>query len=378
MQILYSLNRFILISCLWISNSLISGCSTTISLPEQLTLPPPREEIALTQPDPLAVFESTNADDSRDYLLGTGDEISVDVWGYPELSGTHTVGPDGNITLPIVGDFSVAYASRQQAASHITTALKKYYVDLKTTVKVNHYFSNRILVLGRVKKPGEIRFEMTTPTILEAISLAGGFVEPTGLENGQSLPFTRCAIFRGRTQVAWIELEPLLKGKDLSLNLKLQRNDILYVPDVEERLIYVLGEVKNPGALRLTPNMSFIEALAKAGGPTIDAAPNRINIIRPADGINQELALDALITPNQRLNIALKENDIIYVPTNTIAKINYAIKFLTPFSTILGIYADIESIRADKQRRVLDQQQERIDSERAALENEKAANEGFE
>jgi len=378
MQISPLFSHILLITCVWVSSNLISGCSTTVSLPEQFTLPLPREEITLTPPDPLATFKATNADDNRDYLLGTGDEISVDVWGYPELSGTHTVGPDGNITLPMIGNYNIAYLSRQQAAKQITVALKKYYVDLKTTVKVNHYYSNRVLVLGRVKKPGEIRFEMTAPTVLEAISLAGGFVEPTGLENGQSLPFTRCAIFRGRSQVAWIELEPLLKGKDLSLNLMLQRNDILYVPDVEERLIYVLGEVKNPGALRLTPNMSFIEALAKAGGPTIDAAPNRINIIRPNEGINQELALDEIITPNQRLNIALQENDIIYVPTNTIAKINYAIKFLTPFSTILGIYADIESIRADKQRRVLDQQQERLDAERTDLENEKAANQGLE
>lgn len=378
MQISPVFNRLVLMSCLWMSSNLLVSCSTNISLPEQFTLPQPREETVLTPPDPLANFATANQDDSPNYLLGTGDDINVDVWGYPELSGTHIVGPDGNITLPLVGNFTVAHLSRQQAADHITTAFKKYYVELKTTVRINNYASNRVLVLGRVKKPGEVRFGMTAPSVLEAISLAGGFVEPIGLENGQSLPFTRCAIFRGRDQVVWIELEPLLKGKDLSLNLNLQRNDILYVPDVEERLIYVLGEVKSPGALRLTPNMSFIEALAKAGGPTIDAAPNRINIIRPSEGINQELALDALITPNQQLNIALQENDIIYVPTNTIAKINYAIKFLTPFSTLLGIYADIESIRADKQRRVLDQQQERIDVERAALENEKAANEGFE
>lgn len=351
---------------------LLTSCTpTTVSLPEHFTLPTPRETLKTSLPQALTQFQDTVKDDSN-YYLGSGDQITLEVWGYPELSGQHVIGPDGKITLPLVGPFKLLGLSRKQAAQAISAQLSPYYMDLYITVRVDQYASNRILVLGRVARPGAVQFGMTAPTLLEAIALAGGFAKASGFAGpAQSLPYSRCAVFRGHNQIIWIELEPLFTGQDLSLNLKLKRNDIIYVPDIEERLIYVLGEVHRPGALSFVPHMSFIEALAKAGGPTLDAAPNRINIIRPSEGINEALSLDELITPNEEINVALQEGDIIYVPTNTIAKINYAINILNPFSTILGIYANIESIQADRQRRQLDDLQETLETERAALEAER-------
>ncbi len=371
------LKKFYLPLCLLVG--LMAGCAQTLRLPDNLVRPAAREEIPLTKRGTLKSFQTTVADNEKIYRLGAGDEITIEVWGYPELSGKHVLGPDSRITLPLVGPVRLKELTREKAAQAITAKLTPFYTDLSVAVRVDSYASNRVLVLGRVSQPGEILFGMTQPTLLEAISKAGGFADASGLTGeAQSLPFTHCAVFRGRDQIVWIELEPLLTGKDLSLNLKLQRNDIVYIPDIEEKLVYVLGEVRNPGAFRLTPNMSFLELLAKAGGPTIDAAPGRINMIRPNQGINQPIALNDLIAPNQKVNVALQEGDIIYVPTNTIAKINYAIRFLTPFSTMLGVYADIESIRADSQRRKLDQEKEALEAEKAAIEAEKAANSSLE
>lgn len=365
---------------LWLnlfSALLIAACVPPPPIHPSFELPKPREEVKVTLTEPLTTFEES-ATPSENYLLGAGDEISVEIWGYPELSGRHTVGPDGRITLPLVGTVKVTDLTREQAATTIVQLLTPYYADLTTTVRVDRYASNRILVLGRVAKPGEVNFGMTNPTLLEAISLAGGLDAVKDLEGAESLPFSRCAVFRGRDQLVWIELEPLFTGKDLSLNLRLQRNDIVYIPELEERLVYILGQVHRPGAFRLKPQMSFFELLAKAGGPTEDAAPGRINLIRPEQGINQTISLEQLIAPNQYNNVALKEGDIIYVPTNTIAKINYAIRFLSPFSTMLGIYADIESIRADKESRSLDEQERRLQIEQEQFETEKAQNTGLE
>jgi polysaccharide export outer membrane protein len=362
---------------LWLNILIIASCVPPPPIHPSFELPKPREELKVTLSKPLTTFESAGAQNDT-YFLGAGDEITVGVWGYPELSGQHIIGPDGKITLPLVGTVKVADSSREQASTTITKLLTPYYADLTTTVRVDRYASNRVLVLGRVVRPGEVHFGMTNPTLLEAISLAGGLAEATGLEGAESLPFSRCAVFRGRDQLVWIELEPLFTGRDLSLNLRLQRNDIVYIPELEERLVYVLGQVYRPGAFRLKPQMSFFELLAKAGGPTEDAAPGRINLIRPDQGINQSISLERLITPNQYSNVALQEGDVIYVPTNTIAKINYAVRFLSPFSTMLGIYADIESIRADKESQKLDEQERRLQIEQDNFETEKAQNTGLE
>ncbi len=358
--------------------SFLVACSSHEPLPTEFTLPQTPEPQPLTPDFMLANFsEDTEPSDSL-YHLGAGDTISVQVWDHPELSGSHTVGPDGLITLPITGSFKVAGFSREQAALAVTQQLKPYYVDLNTTVKVDEYASNRVLVLGRVSKPGEIRFGMSAPTLLEAIAMAGGFQPARNLSTSESLPLTRCAVFRGRDQVVWIELEPLLMGKNLSMNLRLRRNDIVYVPDVNEHIVYVLGEVSKPGAYPLTLNMSFLEALARAGGPTERAAEGRIQLIRPSAELNVKIDLDQVLAPDQGKNVALQDGDIIYVPAGIAAKINYALQFLTPVSQILSIYSDVESIRADRERRLLSEEADRLDAERQSLEDQLEDLAGYE
>ncbi len=352
------------------------GCTQNVSIPDKFvrTSNPP-EKIVKTPNDILHTFRTTVVKNDEDYKLGTGDDITIEVWGYNELSGKHIIGPDGKITLPLVGPIKLTNLSREQAATNIANKLSKYYLNLSVAVRINEYISNRVLVLGRVSKPGEVRFNMTTPTLLEAISLAGGFSNASGLPgDAESLSATRCAIFRGQDKIVWIELEPLLTGMDLSLNLPLERNDIIYIPDIKEKLVYVLGEVHRPGAFRLFPQMSMFELVARAGGLTRDANFDKINIIRPSLGTNKPITLGGLMAPEEKLDNILEEGDVIYVPTNAIAKVNYAIQFLNPFTTMLGIYADITSIRADAQRNKLDREEERLKLERVNIENEKAVN----
>jgi polysaccharide export outer membrane protein len=308
--------------------------------------------------------------ETSSYVIGSGDELSVEVWGYPELSGKHVVGPDGVITLPLIGSFEITELTREQASRAIRQKLTDtYYADLSVTIRVDEYASNRILILGRVRNPGAIKFGMTTPTLLEAIALAGGTTTPSKLLlPGETLPFTRCAIFRDRNKIVWLDLEPLLMGHNLNLNLKLKRNDIVYIPELREQLVYVLGAVNKPGAFPLTANTSFLEMLAKAGGPSRDAAPSRINIIRPSEKINTAIDLDDLLNGDSKVNLSLQEDDIIYVPTNMLAKVNYTFGFLNPFSQMLGIYADIESIRANRRLRSIDQENARLQNEKEQLE----------
>ena len=54
------------------------------------------------------------------YVLGSGDLVTVTVWGHPELSGKRVIGPDGEIQFPFVGSFKVAGldADRRAGSSH--------------------------------------------------------------------------------------------------------------------------------------------------------------------------------------------------------------------------------------------------------------------
>lgn len=285
------------------------------------------KEHRLTSAEMVREFE---AGEEESYQIGEGDEITVEIWDRAELSGKHVVGPDGKITLPMSGCLRIAGQTREQAAGAIRAALAPFYTDLTVNVRIERYTSSRIFILGRVSNAGALQFE-SPPTLLEAITRAGSL----GTEKAT---LTRCAIFRGRDRVIWIDLAELLTEGNLALNLRLKRNDLIYIPDADDRLVYVLGEVLKPGALRLTPHMSLMDALAQAGGATPDASATKIHLIRPSCGADRELSFQELLQSNRTLNVSLEEGDILYVPSRKLAHFSYWMQKISPFSSfaVLG------------------------------------------
>ena len=249
--------------------------------------------------------------------LGAGDVLSLQVWGRPELSGRHTVGPDGVISVPVVGPTKVSLLTREEAAAHVRQGLERFYVDPNVLFGVEQYTSNRITVLGRVQNPGLLSFDHP-PTLLEVLAKAGSL--PV-IDKQATL--TRCAIFRGRDKVIWVDLKRLLNGGQVHLNLRMRPGDLVYIPDSADTMVYVLGAVHRPGAYRLTPDMSVMDALATAGGPNEDAQPRDIGVYRPARQAVERIALQNLMDARQRVNFALEEGDVIFVPKSGIAEFGY-------------------------------------------------------
>ena len=101
------------------------------------------------------------------------------------------------------------------------------------------------------------------PTLLEALARAGGL--PI-LDKQQLL--TRCAVIRGRDRIAWVDLKGVLSGLGSVAEFASPAARSYLRPGLDDTPVYVLGEVKKPGAYRLTPEMSLLDALSQAGGPT--------------------------------------------------------------------------------------------------------------
>ncbi len=257
------------------------------------------------------------------YTLGAGDEIAVDVWNHPELSGKHVIGPDGKITLPVAGVIGLVDLTREQARDAIAASLLHFYSDLAVTLRVDRYTSYRVFVLGRVGAPGALQFD-AQPTLLDVVTRA--VTLPIGGIGADKAALGRCAIIRGRDRMIWIDLKVLFNQGDMAGNIRLERNDLVYMPDAGDQLVYVLGEVKHPGAFRLTPTMSFLDAFTQAGGVTEDAADTKIEVVRSETGEQREFRLQDLLNVPQALNFGLEEGDIIYVPRRNLAKFGYVLQ----------------------------------------------------
>ncbi|MBF0244346.1 MAG: polysaccharide biosynthesis/export family protein, partial [Planctomycetes bacterium] len=116
-----------------------------------------------------------------------------------EFNSQHTIGPDGRITLPLVGPVRVSDLTRLQAAEQITELYQPHYNGVKATVSVERYTSNEVFILGQVTRPGAYHFE-GIPTLMGLLAKAGGLVTPKGEA------YLSCAVLRGRTAMAWIDL----------------------------------------------------------------------------------------------------------------------------------------------------------------------------
>src|SRR5271163_3200403 len=314
-----------------LSALLFFGCSSTPS-PQALEASigggtakvgtPPAPPVATSASEPQG-FANGAADDELPqiqapagrYIIGSGDVITVTVWGHPELSGKRVIGPDGEIQLPFVGSFRVAGLDADDASSKLTSALREDYLNTAVSITVDSYNSNQVIVLGHVARPGVLIFP-GDPTLLEALARAG--VGP-GKDDQGGMP-VRCAIVRGRDRIMWIDLRQLQKGSDLSLNIPLQRNDLVFVPDPDDELVYVMGQVKNPGPYPLTANMSFLEALTRAGGPNDNAAQGKIVLARPSKNTEQVVDLEGDIRKGGT-NYQLEPGDIVYVPKSGLAQL---------------------------------------------------------
>lgn len=113
-----------------------------------------------------------------------------------------------------------------------------------------------------------------------------------------------------------------------------------------QQYVRVMGQVPKQGRIPLTRDMTILDAVAEAGGPTLDASLRKIVLIRR---ISEERVVagyfdyrDAVLNPSSEAwasNIPLQRGDVIYVPTNERAQWASAFKFI---STMFGAAVDME------------------------------------
>jgi len=262
------------------------------------------------------------------YRIGSGDVVRLDVYGRPEVSGKHVVGPDGKITVPLVGDVSINDMTREAAVQALDERLRVYFSRPHPTLAVEEYTSNQVTVLGRVERAGAQKFGHP-PTLAEVLANAGAM--PI-LDKQATL--TRAAIMRGRDKLIWVDLKALLNG-DPAYNLRMKRGDIVFIPDSSDTSVYVLGAVTKPGSYRLTPRMTVLDALAQAGGATENAEATRIGVYRAGAKQVEIIDMAVLIDPARKVNYSLEDGDVVFVPNSGIADFGYIVRQIAPALSVL-------------------------------------------
>lgn len=163
----------------------------------------------------------------REHVLGTADEVSVNVWGHRELSGTFTVPSDGNIVLPLVGAVAARGKTPSQVRAAIAEKLKDYIKDdsAKVTVRVTEINSYRFTVSGEVAR-ANLFTPKTFVTVTEAVAMAGGF---TRFAASDRMYILRDSGGKGVKKIP-INYNAIVSGRRPEMNIVILSGDVIHVP----------------------------------------------------------------------------------------------------------------------------------------------------
>lgn len=232
-----------------------------------------------------------------DYSVGPQDVLTITVFGETELSGKYTVEQDGTFTFPQLGRIKAGGLSLRALEQELKKQLADGYLrNPQVAVAIENYRSQRILIMGEVRSPGEYQLsgEMT---LLAALARAGSTTPSAAREaivvrapkRGALPPLASRSLVDVGEQpegdIVRIDLAELQAG-NMSLNVLLLDGDTVNVPKLQS--IFISGQVKSPGGYAVEPGMTLLQALSLAGGLTDRGSDNRITILRVVDGKQKE------------------------------------------------------------------------------------------
>ncbi|MBZ5603669.1 MAG: polysaccharide export protein [Acidobacteriia bacterium] len=270
---------------------------------------------------------NTAASDAKEYVLGPDDVLKIWVLGVDEIGETPIrIDSDGWISLPLAGRVRAGGLTVEQLRLALTEKLKSEIRNPRVSVAITEFGSQPVAIVGAVNAPGVHQLR-GRKTLAEVVASAGGLRPDAGaairisrpVESGV-LPLDSATLSEDKKfNVAEVKTKDFLDAKNPGENILIQPHDVVTVPTAE--MIYVIGAVHKPGAFVLheRETMSALQVLSMAEGLGPTPAPGESKILRTIPGSTErkEIALDLKkILAGKAEDIALRPNDILFVPTS--------------------------------------------------------------
>jgi protein involved in polysaccharide export with SLBB domain len=328
-----------------------------------------------------------------DFAIGPGDVIQISVPAIEALKDrTVRVSGDNTIGLPLVGVMTVAGMTEKQVRDALKLRLQQYMYNPQVEVFVKEYRTRQIAISGAVKDPGVYTLASPSDTILQMISRAGGMTDEAAphiilipgasaqnapVETSAKSPvapgFANAAAADPPKVASLAPVLPLRPGQesladnggpsgsqqsmprgvpadltpvviDVSsinsqtvLDLPARPGDVVIVPAAGQ--VMVQGWVQNPGAYKITPDMTAFGAVGAAGGALFS---NSAEILRTgSNGQRVELPVDLSDGPHhENADLPVQAGDVLIVQRSVVGSVPYLFySVLSKFAT--GMYIPV-------------------------------------
>lgn len=242
----------------------------------------------------------------KNYRLGPGDEVMIDVWGASEEHLREVITPEGSIMISRLGPVHLNGKTIEEANNYIKNLFARKYAGVGSdqtdiNVTLGDVRSIQIDIMGEVSTPGS--FQMSPfSTVFHALYNAGGINDIGSMRN--------ISVLRNGKRVATVDIyDYLFKGKQTG-NIRLQEGDVIIVPPYEQ-IVNISGNVKRPMFYEIKPGETVASLLEYAGGLAGDAYSGMIRLSRQNGAENELYNVD-----NSEFNTyLLKDGDVVTVGT---------------------------------------------------------------
>jgi polysaccharide export outer membrane protein len=312
-----------------------------------------------------ALAAASHVPPPRDYVIGSGDVVSVQVFEVPELSRDLRVSQTGTIGIPLVPvRLHVSGLTEIQAERKIAEVLEANglvsHPEVSVTVKEKK--SRPITVVGAVGHPMVYQADRQV-TLIEVIAEAGGIAADAGdsviitrpeldaysdplappalapedtvpapvqdaiPQSNASSPAPSAGSVFDTSQTApppltntiTINLSQILEAGDLKNNIVLLPGDVVTIP--HSGIVYVLGAVSRPGGYAVSNDraqLTTLKLLSLAGGLNRTAKSTHAVIVRKdQNGQQHEVEIDLRkVLKFEAEDVQLRPSDILYVPNS--------------------------------------------------------------
>lgn len=234
----------------------------------------------LFRSEKLTFTPNLNIPTPANYVLGPGDELSIDLWGATQQYFTLSVGPEGTIRPPELSPIYVNGLTIEQAERKIIDRLTEIYGGLKKTgdqsqnifyqVSLSNVRSINVSVVGEVEVPGSYTLNSLS-TVFTALYAAGG---PTAKGTFRSIKLMRNNLLKTEVDLYRFLIDGIKPNDEL-----LQEGDVIIV-QLYTAKVEVEGKVKRPGIYEVKTGETYGDLMNHVGGYTNDAYKSFITVDR--------------------------------------------------------------------------------------------------
>ena len=232
---------------------------------------------SLFNSDNLTFEPSVNIPTPKNYVMGIGDELVINVWGASQNVYNLTVDQNGNIQIPDVGPVNVKGMNFEDARSLIKRRLMSIYSGMAGSypntwaeVSLNNLRSIKVSVAGEALVPGTYTLPATA-SVFNALYLSGG--------PGENGSFRNVQLLRDNQVIATIDVYDFLINGNTAANVTLREQDILFIPTYTTR-VETKGNFKRNNFFELKESETMADLLKYAGGFGDDAWAGQVSVER--------------------------------------------------------------------------------------------------